>query len=92
MRGAIIAASLALFSLGAGAQCVCRCVNGSVQPVCRSSIDLPPVCMPAVCPITPPAISPMQMPQLPPLGTSNCRQVQILNPYNGQYQWRTVCN
>lgn len=27
----------------AEARCVCRCVNGEVQPICESAIDLPPI-------------------------------------------------
>jgi hypothetical protein len=30
-------------------------------------------------------------PQLPPLGTQNCWQQQVLNPYTNQYQWQRVC-
>jgi hypothetical protein len=27
----------------ADAECVCQCVDGKMQPLCQSSIDLPPV-------------------------------------------------
>ena len=52
------------------ANCVCRCVNGSVQALCSSSIDLPPICAPQICPITPPSIAPIQAPSIPPIGTT----------------------
>jgi hypothetical protein len=32
----------------AGAACVCRCVNGQMQPLCSSSIEVPPICPPTV--------------------------------------------
>lgn len=37
----------------ANAACQCACVNGQVQPVCTSSIDIRPICTPRVCPIVP---------------------------------------
>jgi hypothetical protein len=76
---------------GAYAGCVCRCTNGQNVPLCSSTLDLPPICPPTVCPIQPPSIAPIQSPQLPPLGTQNCQQQQVLNPYTHQYEWRRVC-
>lgn len=73
------------------ASCVCRCVNGNMQPLCTSSIDLPPICPPTVCGIVPPSLAPLQPPQLPPLGTSRCEQRQVQNPATGRYEWREVC-
>jgi hypothetical protein len=91
MRSIFIAVAM-LFATAAHAECVCRCVNGEVQPICRSSLDLPPICAPQICPLTPPSIQPIQPPTLPPLGTSNCRQAQVFNPNTGRYEWKTVCS
>ena len=82
---------LALCTEQATAGCVCRCMNGDNVPLCSSSLDLPPICPPRVCPIAPPAVEPLAPLRLPPLGTSDCRQQQVLNPYTGRYEWRTVC-
>jgi hypothetical protein len=39
----------------ARAECTCQCVNGRMQPLCSSSLDLPPICPPAICPIISPS-------------------------------------
>lgn len=88
--GLVLAVSLAV-STNADAGCVCRCVNGEVRALCQSSIDLQPICPPTVCPIVPPRVEPITPPTVPPLGTSGCRNVQVLNPNSGQYEWRRVC-
>ena len=75
----------------ATAACVCRCVDGEMRPLCSNSIEIPPICPPTVCSITPPSIAPIQAPRVPPIGTTNCRQAQVLNPRTGQYEWREVC-
>jgi len=75
----------------ANADCVCRCTNGQNVPLCSNTLEIPPICPPRVCPIAPPSIEPIQAPQLPPLGTQNCWQQQVLNPYTNQYEWRRVC-
>ena len=46
----------------ARADCTCECVNGHMQPLCDSSIDLPPICPPTICPIAPPSITPISPP------------------------------
>ena len=75
----------------ARAGCVCRCVNGEVQAICSSTLDIEPVCAPAICPIVPPAIRPIDPPTVPPIGTSSCRSEQVLNPSTRQYEWRQIC-
>lgn len=82
---------LAISSTNADAACVCRCVGGEVRALCSSSIDLPPICAPQVCPITPPSVAPIQQPRVPPIGTTHCRQAQVLNPRTGHYEWREIC-
>ena len=75
----------------AKADCICRCVNGEVQALCTSSIDIKPICSPQVCPIDSPSIAPIQTPRVPPIGTASCRQERVLNPRTGQYEWREIC-
>ncbi len=73
------------------AECVCRCVNGEVKAICRSSIDLPPICAPTICPIVPPAIAPIPAPMVPPIGTKQCNPEQVYNSFTKRYEWKTVC-
>ena len=73
------------------ATCECMCVNGKMQPICESALDIPLPCV-GICSIAPPSVPPIQTPTIPPIGTSKCVQKQIKNPYSGIYEWRTVCN
>ena len=41
---------LAINTERADAGCICQCVDGQMQPLCQSSIDVAPVCPAAVCP------------------------------------------
>ena len=75
----------------AKASCVCTCVNGEVTALCSSTLDIAPICAPRICPLTPPSIAPIQSPKLNPLGTTSCRQMQVLNPYTFRYEWKRVC-
>jgi len=79
-----------LSASAAHASCTCQCVNGQMQPLCSSSIDLPPICPPAICPIMSPSIAPINPPTLPPLGTSACRQARVCDMF-GNCQWQQVC-
>jgi hypothetical protein len=88
---ALVAFLTLQFSASAFASCTCRCVNGSVQALCTSTLDIQPICAPQICPIVPPSISPIQPPTIPPIGTSSCAPQQVLNPYTNQYEWRRVC-
>ena len=82
---------LLLFSTHSFGNCVCRCVNGEMTPICSSSIDLPPICPLTLCPLTPPSLQPLNPLVLPPLGTSQCQNKQVLNQRSGQYEWRVIC-
>src|SRR5436309_2355606 len=82
---------LVLLPCAAEAECICTCVNGQVRPICRSSLDLPPICAPQVCPIAPPSIQPIPQPSVPPIGTTKCEFKQVLNPVTQQYEWRRIC-
>ena len=89
-------AGLILLALTAGsapsmAACRCACVNGSMQAVCQSSAELPPICGASICGIAPPSIQPIQRPMLPPIGTRSCSQQQVQNGDTGRYEWQTVC-
>ena len=56
-------------AVSAGAQktssCRCTCVNGEVKALCSSSIDVPPICAPRVCPIVTPSVKPVAPPRVP---------------------------
>jgi hypothetical protein len=75
----------------ANADCVCRCVNGQMVPLCESTIDVPPICPPTVCAIAPPAVRPVDPPRAPPVGASHCQSEQVYNPVTRQYEWQEVC-
>lgn len=91
MRFLIVFLLFAFTVTVAHAACRCACVNGSVQTICERSYDIRPVCVPRMCPMTPPSVRPIQKPMVPPIGATRCRQYQVLNPYTGQYEWRTLC-
>jgi hypothetical protein len=63
-----------------------------VQPLCSSSIDVPPVCAATFCAVAPPSIAPIQVPVIPPPGASDCVSRQVLNPATKRYEWRTICD
>lgn len=89
---AIFATTSILFSVNVvSAACVCRCVNGSMEALCSSSIDMRPICPPTVCPIVPPSVMPTQTPTIPPIGTSSCTQEQVYDANSDTYQWKTIC-
>jgi hypothetical protein len=76
----------------ADARCVCRCVNGAVEPICESPLDLPPICSLQICPLVPPAVTPIAPLTIPPVGTTSCQMQQVLDPATGQYEWRQLCH
>jgi hypothetical protein len=79
MRLLLIAAFLLMMMTGPQAECVCRCVEGEMQPICESAIDLRPLCPVTVCALPLPLARPIQPPVLPPLGTTKCTQRQVLD-------------
>ena len=70
--------------------CSCQCVNGEMAALCRSSVDVPPICV-GVCPVSAPLPRPPQTSRPPLPGTSSCRQEQVYNYALRNYQWRQVC-
>jgi hypothetical protein len=92
MRLLLAAAFVLLLTGESRASCVCRCIDGEMQPLCESSVDVPPVCPATICALVPPSVTPMQPPVVPPVGTSQCSQRQVLNPTTRRYEWRSVCD
>ncbi len=91
MRLKLLGASIALL-MGAQAEasCTCQCVDGAMQPLCDSAIDVAPICPSRICPIAGPSIAPINPPTIPPLGTSSCRQARVCDPF-GNCRWQQVC-
>jgi hypothetical protein len=92
MVGAALAAVAIMWAGSANAECVCGCVNGQVQAICERAIDPRPICT-NICVAAPPVTMPV--PQLllpaPPIGATDCTQVQVLNPATNAYELRQVC-
>ena len=82
---------LALLSLPTEAACVCRCVNGHMQPLCDNALEVRPLCPSTICDMVPPSMRPLTTPMVPPVGTQHCAPQQVLNPHTRQYEWRTIC-
>jgi len=82
---------IALISQPSISACQCKCVNGNVQAICSSTIDLQPICSPQICPLVPPSVRPIQPAELPPLGTTNCTMQQVYNSQRGLYEWKNIC-
>jgi hypothetical protein len=79
-----------LFPASSWGECACKCVDGKVQAICTSSLDLKPICAPRICPMVPPSVRPIQPPVMSPLGT-DCRKEPVLNPKTNVYEWQTIC-
>jgi hypothetical protein len=79
------------FSVATHAACQCACVNGHVEAICSSAIEVRPICAPVVCPIVPPAVTPIAPPRVPPIGTSYCAPRQVYDPASGRYVWKELC-
>ncbi len=73
------------------AECVCKCVNGEVRPLCSSSLEITPICAPRICPIVPPRIEPIQRPVVPPIGTTECKPKLVYDEQTHRYEWKTIC-
>ena len=77
-------------TMPAMANCICQCVDGQMQPLCRDSLSVPPICPPTICPIMPPSVTPINPPTIPPIGTTYCRQARVCDTF-GNCQWQQVC-
>ena len=50
MKNIFIISLLILFcSFSAKADCFCACIDGKNKAVCRGSINIKPICPPAIC-------------------------------------------
>lgn len=87
----IIVIVIQFFTAKAWATCRCVCINGEVDAVCSSALDIKPICTLRICPLTPLSITPIQMPRIPPIGTSQCKQKQVYNEFTRKYEWREIC-
>jgi hypothetical protein len=85
----IVALALCAFSSQLQAGCTCQCVNGQMQPLCSSALDIAPPCM-GICGPVAPSIAPINPPTIPPVGTTSCRQAQICDQF-GNCRWQQVC-
>ena len=85
----IVALALCAFSSQVQAGCTCQCVNGQMQPLCSSALDIAPPCM-GICGPVAPSIAPINPPTIPPLGTTSCRQAQTCDQF-GNCRWQQVC-
>jgi hypothetical protein len=90
MKVLIVVLAVLTVSTAAQAACVCECVNGHQQQLCESSIDIPAVCAPTICPIVSPSVAPIMTPMVPPIGTTSCHMAQVWNGYT--YTWQRVCD
>ena len=90
MKTSLAIALTAISMTAAKAACICQCVNGQMQQVCRNATDPPRVCPPTICPITSPSLPPVTTPRIPPIGASECHQERICNTV-GNCRWQQVC-
>jgi len=74
------------------ADCVCECVNGTVQALCESTTDRRPYCAYQGCPTPNYSTPPVGSQRTLPLGTTSCQPVQVYNQQTMRYEWVEVCN
>jgi hypothetical protein len=72
-------------------KCECSCVNGTVQALCSSTIDIRPICPEKLCPVVIKTVKPLHTPSLPPVGTKSCDLQQVYNEDKRQYEWQEIC-
>ena len=85
----IMAFALCAFSSQVQAGCTCQCVDGQMQPLCSSSLDIALTCM-GICGLVVPSVAPINPPRIPALGATSCRQAQICDQF-GNCRWQQVC-
>jgi hypothetical protein len=88
------AAVLLVFSGPASASCRCECVEGKVQSICESSLDVRTSCTFKECPHMFPSQKPLgdeHSPLVPPNGTSHCESKRVWNEEKKDYEWRKLC-
>ena len=72
----------------ASAACTCQCVDGKMQPLCSSAIDIAPPCI-GICPVTVPSVGIAPL-VVPPVGTTSCRPAQVCDQF-GNCRVQQVC-
>lgn len=72
------------------ARCQWLCVDGKLEALCERAIDLEPPAPAIWCRPPPRSIAP-RLDNMPPLGSTECRMAQVLNPYTDQYVWKRLC-
>jgi hypothetical protein len=83
--------ALLILPFAAHAGCYCACVNGVNQPICQSTMDLPPLCGMQLCPIAPLSLPPILPLKLPPLGAQTCVPQQVWDRNLNRYVWKRIC-
>jgi hypothetical protein len=71
----------------ASAECVCRCFEGKMKPICSRLDETRPRCPDAVCPINVP-VEIIQDPNKP----LECVKRKTLNPFTNTVEMKTICN
>lgn len=71
--------------------CACRCINGSVQYLCRNSYDIRPACPSTVCPTPLPSVRPVNKPIVPPIGSKSCSYEEVYSQAKNAYEWTQLC-
>jgi hypothetical protein len=88
----VLAAGLLLAFVVCGsatAGCSCMCYDGTVQAVCTSDFDIPPLCPQTACPYAPMSTAPATIPLTSP-NANSCQEVQQCDRY-GTCKWEPVC-
>jgi hypothetical protein len=67
-------------------------ICGQVQTACPASTDIKTICGPLVCPGPISLVKPIQPIIIPPLGTTNCRKMLVLNENTKRYEWKGICS
>jgi hypothetical protein len=89
--GLLLVTLVVTSAAAARASCICRCVDGEMQPFCSTAIDLPPIYPLTICGVVPPSIAPITPLAVPPIGTTSCQMRQVQNPMTRTYEWRRIC-
>ena len=79
---------VALLTTSADASCICRCLDGRMQPLCSSENDMPAFCDQTPCPHDAPVAN---APTVPTVGKRRCFQMKKFNPQTGLNEWQKVC-
>src|SRR5450631_3457989 len=90
-RAVTVVAMTLAFSPAGHADCFCELINGVMQPMCGSSLDLRPRCEATIFASEPPVAALTARPVLPPFRVATCRPAVVCNG-NGFCRWRRICD